>query len=80
MDKHMRELLYDPELSAVSFAVKREVRNRNKAETALVSMSMFYVTGIIHPAAPEEIRAGPAEDAHEEYVTVYTDYMLSQGG
>ena len=79
MAKHMRELLYDPELGAVSFAVKREVRNRSKAETALVSRSMSYVTGIIHPAAPEEIRAGPAEDVHEEYVTVYTDYMLSQG-
>ena len=75
----MRALLYDPELGAVSFVVKREVRNRNKAETSLVSRSMSYVTGIIHPAAPEEIRPLPSEDTHEEYIMVYTDYMLSQG-
>ena len=76
---NFRSLLTDPELGAVSFTVKREVRNRNKTETTLVSKSTTTVTGIIHPSAPEEIRAGPSEDTHEEYITVYSDFMLSQG-
>ena len=76
---NLKSLLRDPEMGAVSFTVKREVRNRNKAETSLVSKSTTNVIGIIHPAAPEEIHATSTEDVHEEFVTVYTDFMLSQG-
>ena len=77
--KDISSLLFDPELGSVSFTVERAVYKHDRAENTLISRSTTPVIGVIHPVAPEEIQPKPAEDVHEEYIAVYTNYTLSAG-
>ena len=72
-------LFFDPEIGSVPFIVERNVYKRNKTETIRLSQGTTLVIGVIQPASAEEIQAKPGEDIHEEYIAVYTNFILTAG-
>ena len=70
--------LTDPELGFQGFTVERTTYRRQNG-TSVPSEQMLPVSGCIHPGTPEMVQLLPEEERHEEFIAVYTDFLLSTG-
>ena len=70
--------IFDPELGCTAFTVEQITYTRTRAGTTTRSTTT-QAMGCIHPGTPEMIQLLPEEEKNEQFIAVYTDYVLSTG-
>ena len=76
--KGVTEILGDPEMGAVSFLVERTTYRRVKG-TLTPATEVLQAEGCIHPGTAEMLQLVPEEERKEEFIAVYTSFLLSDG-
>lgn len=74
----MTSVLFDPECGSVSFAVERIIYTRSREGTTSHSMTE-QARGCIHPGTAEMLKLLPDEEKNDQFIAIYTDYLLSTG-
>ena len=74
----MQFVVQDPELGAVFFPVQRTTYRRQEGQS-VPTVQSFDATGCIHPGTPEMVQLLPEEERKEDFIAVYTDFILSTG-
>ena len=74
----LSEALFDTNLGYTAFTVQRTTYNRQNG-TSVPSTKTMSAAGAIHPGTPEMLQLLPAEERHEEFIAIYTDFPLSLG-
>lgn len=70
--------LFDSELGSVSFTVERITYIRSREGTTSRSVTE-QARGCIHPGMAEALKLLPEEEKNEQFIVIYTDYLLSTG-
>ena len=70
--------IFDPELGCTAFTVERITYTRSRNGTTSRSTTA-QALGCIHPGTPEMLRLVPEEEKTDEFIVIYTDYVLSTG-
>ena len=70
--------LADPELGFTAFSVLRTSYRRQGGES-VPSDQLLPASGCVHPGSPEMLQLLPEEERHEEFIAVYTAFLLSLG-
>ena len=70
--------IYDPELGCSAFIVDRITYTRSREGTASHSVTES-ARGCIHPGTAEVLKLLPEEEKNEQFIVIYTDYVLSTG-
>ena len=71
-------LLFDAELGSVSFAVERIIYTRSREGTASCSVTE-PARGCIQPGTADALKLLPEEEKNEQFIVIYTDYVLGTG-
>jgi len=70
--------VFDPELGCTAFTVERITYTRSRGGTTSRSTTA-QALGCIHPGTPEMLQLLPEEEKTDEFIAIYTDYVLSTG-
>ncbi len=71
-------VLFDSELGSVPFTVERITYIRSREGTTSCSVTE-PAQGCIHPGMAEALKLLPEEEKNEQFIVIYTDYLLSTG-
>lgn len=71
-------ILFDPELGYVPFDVERIIYTRSREGTASRSVTET-ARGCIQPGTEDALKLLPEEEKNEQFIVIYTDYVLSTG-
>lgn len=71
-------VLFDSELGSVPFTVERITYIRSREGTTSCSVTE-PAQGCIHPGTAEALKLLPEEEKNEQFIVIYTDYLLSTG-
>ena len=75
---NVTDAIFDSELGCTSFIVQRITYTRSRSGTSS-STSETSALGSIHPGTPEMVQLLPEEERNKQFISVYTDYPLSEG-
>ncbi len=70
--------ILDPELGCTAFTVERITYTRTRAGTTSRTVTA-QALGCIHPGTPEMLQLLPEEEKNNQFIAIYTDYVLSTG-
>ena len=74
----LSSVLTDPELGFTGFTVLRTNYIRENG-ASVPSNETLPASGCVHPGTPETLQLLPEEERHEDYIVVYTAFLLSLG-
>jgi hypothetical protein len=72
------DAVFDPELGCTAFTVERIAYTRSRSGTTSRS-TIAQALGCIHPGTTEMLQLLPEEEKTDEFIAIYTDYVLSTG-
>ena len=70
--------LFDPDMGCANFIVERITYTRSREGTTS-SVRTEQISGCIHPGSAEALKLMPEEEKNEQFIVIYTDYVLSAG-
>ena len=70
--------LMDPDLGFTGFTVQRSTYTRQDG-SSVSSVQTMPASGCIHPGTPEMLQLLPEEERLEDFIAVYTDFVLFAG-
>ena len=71
-------VMFDPELGSTSFIVERVTYTRSREGTTSRSVTA-QMRGCVHPGTAETLKLLPEEEKNDQFIVIYTDYLLSTG-
>ena len=75
---NMKPVILDPNLGCTAFTVERITYTRSRSGTTSRTVTI-QAQGCIHPGTPEMLQLLPEEEKTDQFIAIYTDYVLSTG-
>ena len=76
LEPDVTDLLYDPDLGAQVFQIKRRTVSWQGGRTSAATEEMISATGIIQPPSPEALQFFPEGERRNGMIVIYTTTMM----